>query len=146
MSAESEVNDAFIEDWLKFIKDDKRVTNDPMEAHVIGFDMWVKAVEKAGTTKVDSVREAMYGITVPNLTGGMAVMNTNHHLTKPVLIGEIQADGQFDIVWSTDGGVIGDAWTDYLPESSRIVADWTSPIKCGNYNIDTGKCSGQNYE
>ncbi|MEC6997461.1 MAG: urea ABC transporter substrate-binding protein [Pseudomonadota bacterium] len=146
MSAESEINDAFIEDWLKFIKDDKRVTNDPMEAHVIGFDMWVKAVEKAGTTDVDSVRESMYGITVPNLTGGMAVMNTNHHLTKPVLIGEIQADGQFDIVWSTDGGVIGDAWTDYLPESSRIVADWTSPIKCGNYNIDTGKCSGQNYE
>jgi len=146
MSAESEINDTFIEDWLKFIKDDKRVTNDPMEAHVIGFDMWVKAVEKAGTTDVDSVREAMYGITVPNLTGGMAVMNTNHHLTKPVLIGEIQADGQFDIVWSTDGGVIGDAWTDYLPESSRIVADWTSPIKCGNYNIDTGKCSGQNYE
>ena len=146
MSAESEINDAFIEDWLKFIKDDKRVTNDPMEAHVIGFDMWVKAVEKAGTTDVDSVREAMYGITVPNLTGGTAVMNTNHHLTKPVLIGEIQADGQFDIVWSTDGGVIGDAWTDYLPESSRIVADWTSPIKCGNYNIDTGKCSGQNYE
>ncbi len=146
MSAESDINDAFIEDWLKFIKDDKRVTNDPMEAHVIGFDMWVKAVEKAGTTDVDTVREAMYGITVPNLTGGMAVMNTNHHLTKPVLIGEIQADGQFDIVWSTDGGVIGDAWTDYLPESSRIVADWTNPIKCGNYNIDTGKCSGQNYE
>ena len=146
MSAESEVNDAFIEDWLKFIKDEKRVTNDPMEAHVIGFEMWVKAVEKAGSTKVDAVREAMYGITVPNLTGGTAVMNTNHHLTKPVLIGEIQADGQFDIVWSTDGGVIGDAWTDFLPESSRIVADWTNPIKCGNYNIDTGKCSGQNYE
>ena len=146
MSAESDVNDAFIEDWLKFIKNDKRVTNDPMEAHVIGFDMWVKAVEKAGTTDVDAVREAMYGITVPNLTGGTAVMNTNHHLTKPVLIGEIQADGQFDIVWSTEGGVIGDAWTDFLPESSRIVADWTSPIKCGNYNIDTGKCSGQNYE
>ena len=146
MSAESDVNDAFIEDWLKFIKDEKRVTNDPMEAHVIGFDMWVKAVEKAGTTEVDMVREAMYGITVPNLTGGTAVMNTNHHLTKPVLIGEIQSDGQFDIVWSTSGGVIGDAWTDFLPDSARIVADWTSPIKCGNYNIDTGKCSGQNYE
>ena len=146
MSAESDVNDAFIEDWLKFIKDEKRVTNDPMEAHVIGFDMWVKAVEKVGTTEVDKVREAMYGITVPNLTGGTAVMNTNHHLTKPVLIGEIQSDGQFDIVWSTSGGVIGDAWTNFLPESARIVADWTSPIKCGNYNIDTGKCSGQNYE
>ena len=145
MSADSEENDAFISDWLKFIKDDKRVTNDPMEAHVIGFEMWVNAVEKVGTTDVDAVREAMYGITVPNLTGGIAVMNTNHHLTKPVLIGEIQSDGQFDIVWSTTGGVIGDAWTDFLPDSSKIVADWTAPIKCGNFNVETGKCSGQNF-
>ena len=70
----------------------------------------------------------MYGITYPNLTGGIAVMNTNHHLTKPVLIGEIQDDGQFEIVWETPKGVIGDAWTDYLPESANLVADWTAPI------------------
>ena len=145
MSAEAEVNAAFIEQWHAFIKDDKRVTNDPMEAHYIGFNMWVKAVEKAGTTDVDSVRSAMYGVTYPNLTGGTAVMNTNHHLTKPVLIGEIQADGQFETVWQTTGGVIGDAWTDFLPESARLVADWTAPINCGNFNIDSGKCSGQNY-
>lgn len=145
MSAESEVNDAFIEKWQAFIKNEDRVTNDPMEAHYIGFNMWVKAVEKAGTTDVDTVRTAMYGVTYPNLTGGMAVMNTNHHLTKPVLIGEIQDDGQFEIVWQTAGGVIGDAWTDFLPDSARIVADWTAPIACGNFNIDTGKCSGQNY-
>lgn len=145
MSAESAANDEFIETWRAFIKDDKRVTNDPMEAHYIGFNMWVKAVEKAGTTDVDAVRTAMYGITYPNLTGGVAVMNTNHHLTKPVLIGEIQADGQFETVWQTPGGVIGDAWTDFLPESARIVADWTAPIICGNFNIDTSKCAGQNY-
>ncbi len=145
MSAESEVNDEFIEAWHAFIKNEDRVTNDPMEAHYIGFNMWVKAVEKAGTTDVDTVRTAMYGITYPNLTGGTAVMNTNHHLTKPVLIGEIQDDGQFEIVWQTAGGVIGDAWTDFLPDSARIVADWTAPIACGNFNIDTGKCSGQNY-
>jgi urea transport system substrate-binding protein len=145
MSAESPENDAFIEKWHKFIKDKKRPTNDPMEATYIGFKMWVKAVEKAGTTDVDAVRKAMYGITVPNLTGGIAVMNTNHHLTKPVLIGEIQENGQFEIVWQTPGGVIGDAWTDFLPESASIVADWTAPINCGNFNIKTGKCSGQNY-
>lgn len=145
MSAESPENDAFIEKWHKFIKDKKRPTNDPMEATYIGFKMWVNAVEKAGTTDVDAVRKAMYGITVPNLTGGIAVMNTNHHLTKPVLIGEIQENGQFEIVWQTPGGVIGDAWTDFLPESASIVADWTAPINCGNFNIKTGKCSGQNY-
>lgn len=145
MSAEAPENDAFIEMWHKFIKDKKRPTNDPMEATYIGFKMWVQAVEKAGTTDVDAVRPAMYGISVPNLTGGIAVMNTNHHLTKPVLIGEIQEDGQFEIVWQTAGGVIGDAWTDFLPESASLVADWTAPISCGNFNIKTGKCSGQNY-
>lgn len=145
MSAEAPENDAFIAMWHKFIKNTKRPTNDPMEATYIGFKMWVKAVEKAGTTDVDPVREAMYGVTVPNLTGGIAVMNTNHHLTKPVLIGEIQEDGQFEIVWETAGGVIGDAWTDFLPESAVLVADWTKPISCGNFNIKTGKCSGQNY-
>lgn len=145
MSADSAANDAFIEQWQKFIKDKERPTNDPMEATYIGFKMWVQAVEQAGTTDVDAVRQAMYGVTVPNLTGGIAVMNTNHHLTKPVLIGEIQDDGQFEIVWQTPGGVIGDAWTDYLPESASLVADWTPPIRCGNFNIKTGKCSGQNY-
>lgn len=145
MSSEAEENDAFIKQWHKFIKDKKRVTNDPMEATYIGFKMWAEAVKKAGTVDVDAVRDAMYGITVPNLTGGIAVMNTNHHLTKPVLIGEIQEDGQFETVWQTMGGVIGDAWTNYLPESANIVADWTAPISCGNFNIKTGKCSGQNY-
>jgi len=145
MSAESDANDEFIDSWVEFTGDEDRVTNDPMEATYIGFKMWVEAVEKAGTTDVDAVREAMYGITVPNLTGGYAVMNTNHHLTKPVLIGEITDDGQFDIVWETAGGVIGDAWTDHLKESAKLVADWTAPISCGNYNITTGVCSGQNY-
>ena len=145
MSAESEANDEFIDSWVEFTGDEDRVTNDPMEATYIGFQMWAQAVEKAGTTDVDSVRSAMYGITVPNLTGGYAVMNTNHHLTKPVLIGEITADGQFDIVFETKGGVIGDAWTDHLEESAKLVADWTAPISCGNYNIETQKCSGQNF-
>ena len=145
MSVDTPVNAEFIEAWKGFIKDPKRVTNDPMEAHYIGFNMWVKAVEKAGTTDVDAVRSAMYGITVPNLTGGMATMFTNHHLSKPVLIGEIRDDGQFDVVWQTPGTVIGDAWTDFLPDSKVIVADWMPPVSCGNFNVKTATCSGQNY-
>ena len=146
MSADADVNESFIDSWHSYIKDEKRVTNDPMEATYIGFKMWAKAVEKAGTTEVDKVRPAMYGITVPNLTGGTAKMLPNHHLTKPVLIGEIQEDGQFEIVWQTEGEVPGDAWTDFLPESAKIVSDWQDPkIKCGNYNIETKTCSGQNY-
>ncbi|WP_455207310.1 urea ABC transporter substrate-binding protein [Kaarinaea lacus] len=144
-SVDTPANAAFIKSWKKFIKDDKRVTNDPMEATYIGFNMWVKAVEKAKTTDVDKVEQAMIGIEAPNLTGGTAKMLKNHHLTKPVLIGEIQEDGQFAVVWQTDGLVPGDAWSDFLPGSKDTIADWTAPIKCGNYNTKTKKCSGQNY-
>ncbi len=132
MSVETPENAAFIKKWKAFIKDDKRVTNDPMEAHYIGFKMWVQAVQQAGTTDVDAVRQAMYGQKVKNLTGGVAVMNVNHHLSKPVLIGEVQADGQFETVWSTKGVVVGDAWSDYIPESAKLTADWTYPWVCGN--------------
>ena len=132
MSVETPENEAFIKKWHAFIKDEKRVTNDPMEAHYIGFSMWVQAVKQAGTTDVNAVRQAMYGQKVQNLTGGISVMNTNHHLSKPVLIGEVQEDGQFDTVWSTDGLVVGDAWSDYIPESAKLTADWTYPWVCGN--------------
>ena len=136
-SAESDLNDAFIKDW-KATMGDNRVTNDPMEAHVIGFEMYVKAVEKAGTTDVDAVRKAMYGLKVPNLTGGMAEMLPNHHLAKPVLIGEIQADGQFDIISQTSE-VPGDAWTDFLAESKPLMSDWKD-MGCGMYNTETKTC------
>mgnify|MGYP000160591958 FL=1 len=142
MSADSEENEAFIEQWHAYTKDENRVTNDPMEATYIGFKMWAQAVEKAGSEDVDKVRASMYGIKVPNLAGGTAVMNTNHHLSKPVLIGEIQEDGQFDIVWQTEGEVKGDAWTDFLPESKALISDWTAPINCGNYNTQTKACGG----
>ena len=132
MSQKSPENDEFIKKWQAFIKNPKRVTNDPMEAHYIGFKMWVQAVEQAGTVEVNAVRQAMYGQKVKNLTGGVAVMNTNHHLSKPVLIGEIQANGQFDTVWSTKGLVVGDAWSDFIPESKKLTADWTYPWVCGN--------------
>jgi urea transport system substrate-binding protein len=138
---ENPANEAFIKQWKSFIKNDKRVTNDPMEAHYIGFNMWVKAVEKAGTTDTDKVVDAIIGIEAPNLTGGVSKMLPNHHITKPVLIGEIQEDGQFLTVSQTDDLVPGDAWSDFLEGSKDLESDWIK-LKCGNYNTKTKKCLG----
>ncbi|WP_414899040.1 urea ABC transporter substrate-binding protein [Rhodovulum sp. YEN HP10] len=136
-SATSPENEAFVAKWKERMGQD-RVTNDPMEATYIGFNMWVNAVEEAGTTDVDAVTKAMIGQTYPNLTGSTAEMLPNHHLTKPVLIGEIRADGQFDIISETDP-VPGDAWTDYLPGSAVLTSDWKD-LGCGMYNTETETC------
>ncbi len=113
-----------------------------MEAHYIGFNMWVKAVEKAGTTDPDPVIDALIGVSVPNLSGGYATMMPNHHITKPVLIGEIQADGQFSIVSQTPGLIVAQEWSPYLEGSRDLIADWRKPLSCGNFNVKTGKCAG----
>lgn len=144
MSIDKPVNKSAIGSWHQFIKNNKRTFNDPMEATVIGFNLWVKAVEKAKTTDVAKVSDAIIGLETPNLTGGTAKMLPNHHLTKPVFIGEIREDGQLDVVWQTKGEVAGDAWSDFLPGSKDIEADWVT-LKCGNYNTKTKKCSGQNF-
>jgi urea transport system substrate-binding protein len=141
-SVDTPENQTFIAKWKSFIKNDKRVTNDPMEAHYIGFNMWVEAVEKAGSTDPEAVIDAMVGVTVPNLSGGYSAMMPNHHITKPVLIGEIQADGQFNTVWETSGLVVGDEWSDYLEGSKDLISDWRKPLACGNFNVKTGKCGG----
>ena len=142
-SVETPANSDFIKAWRAYTKNDKRVTNDPMEAHYIGFNMWVKAVESAGTTEPDKVIDAMIGVSVPNLTGGYSAMLPNHHITKPVLIGEVQENGQFDVVSKTSGLVPGDEWSDYLPDSKDLIADWRKPMSCGNFNVKTGKCGGK---
>lgn len=144
-SVDSPANAEFIAKWKQFVDNADRTSNDPMEAHYIGFNLWVQAVEKAGTTDVDAVLAALPGTETPNLTGGVAQVLPNHHITKPVYIGEVQANGQFDVVWQTDGTVPGDAWSDYLPVSEVTEADWVD-LNCGNYNTETGVCSGQNYE
>jgi len=131
-SVKNPVNDAFIKQWHAFIKSDKRVTNDPMEATYIGFKMWAQAVTQAGTTEVNAVRQAMYGQTVKAPSGFTAVMNTNHHLSKPVMIGEIQPNGQFDVVWQTKTAIKADAWSPFLPEDKGKIADWSFPWVCGN--------------
>ncbi|GGK26131.1 urea ABC transporter substrate-binding protein [Salinarimonas ramus] len=142
MSVDTPENQAFIDAWHAFTGDTNRVTNDPMEAHYIGFNMWVKAVEAAGTTDPDAVIDAMVGVAVPNLTGGLSAMMPNHHITKPVLVGEIQDDGQFAVVWETAGLVPGDAWSDHLEGSKDLMSDWQAPMNCGNFNVATGQCGG----
>ncbi len=131
-SVDSPANKPFIKEWHAFIKNPKRVTNDPMEATYIGFKMWVQAVRQAGTTQVDAVRQAMYGQNVNSPSGFDIAMNTNHHLSKPVMIGEIQSDGQFEIVWQTSKTIKADAWSPYLPESAKLTANWAYPWVCGN--------------
>src|SRR6195952_3783450 len=135
-------NEKFIKAWQAYTKNPKRVTNDPMEAHVIGFEMWVKAVEKAKSTDADKVIDALPGIEAKNLTGDPPKMLPNHHIPKPVFIGEIKSDGQFDVVWKTPGLVAGDAWSKELDGSKDLIGDWVDK-KCGNYNVKTNKCGGQ---
>jgi urea transport system substrate-binding protein len=142
MSVDTDVNYDFIDAWIDYTDDEMAVTNDPMEAHYIGFNMWTEAVRKAGTTEVDEVKDAIIGVAVPNLTGGYAAMMPNHHITKPVLIGEIQDNGQFSIVWQTPSTVAGDAWSDYLEGSRDLISDWRKPMECGNYNVVEGSCGG----
>ncbi|WP_092843001.1 urea ABC transporter substrate-binding protein [Modicisalibacter xianhensis] len=142
MSVDTDANYDFIDNWIEYTGDENAVTNDPMEAHYIGFNLWKEAVKKAGTTDVDAVKDAIIGVSVPNLSGGYAAMMPNHHITKPVLIGEIQDNGQFSVVWETPSTVAGDAWSDYLPGSRDLISDWRKPLECGNYNVVEKSCGG----
>jgi urea transport system substrate-binding protein len=139
MSMDTPANAAFIKKWKayaaasKLPDADKRVTNDPMEATYVGIHMWAQAVEQAGTTNVDAVRQAVAGQTFKAPTGFEIKMDEkNHHLHKPVVIGEIKEDGQFNIVWKTEGPVRAAPWSPYVPESAKKVADWQYPWVCGN--------------
>jgi len=139
MSIDTPENKAFIEKWMAYVKKnnlpggDKRVTNDPMEATYIGIKMWAHAVEQAKTTQVDAVRQAIGYQKVRAPSGFDIEMDAkNHHLHKPVFIGEVKADGQFHVVWKTDGPIRAQAWSPYIPDSAKKVADWTYPWVCGN--------------
>jgi urea transport system substrate-binding protein len=131
-SVKNPTNAAFVKQWQAFTKNPKRVTNDPMEAHYIGFKMWAQAVAQSGSTGVDAVRQAMYGQKVKSLSGYEVEMHVNHHLSKPVMIGEVQADGQFQTVWQTKGPIVAEAWSPHIAENKGKVANWTYPWVCGN--------------
>ncbi len=126
MSMKGDTNKAFIKKWKAFVKTkklsggDKRVTNDPMEATYIGMHMWKQAVEKAKSTEVDKVRAAMYGQKFRGPSGYEITMDQkNHHLHKPVVIGEIRKDGQFDIVWKTKGPIKAQPWSPYIAKKAK---------------------------
>ena len=139
MSIDNPVNKGFIAQWKAYVKEkklpdgDKRVTNDPMEATYLGITMWAQAVEQAGTTDVDAVRQAVAGQVVKSPSGFDIQMDyKNHHLHKPVFIAEVQADGQFKVVWKTEGPITAMPWSPFVPDSKEKVADWTYPWVCGN--------------
>jgi urea transport system substrate-binding protein len=139
MSIDTPENKQFIAEWKAYVKEkglpdaDKRVTNDPMEATYIGIKMWAHAAEQAGTTDVNAVRQAVGGQVVRSPSGFDITMDAkNHHLHKPVFIAEVKGDGQFSIVWKTEGPIRAMPWSPFVPESAKKVADWTYPWSCGN--------------
>ncbi|MDG9928582.1 MULTISPECIES: urea ABC transporter substrate-binding protein [unclassified Pseudomonas] len=125
-SVDNPVNSAFVDKWKAYAKAKNlpnyqtAVTNDPMEATYVGINMWAQAVEKAGTTDVDKVREALAGQTFAAPSGYTLTMDkTNHHLHKPVMIGEVQEDGQFSIVWQTEGPLRAQPWSPFIPGNDK---------------------------
>ncbi|MEH2564157.1 urea ABC transporter substrate-binding protein [Bradyrhizobium sp. AZCC 2289] len=130
-SINSAENEVFVKMWADFNEQRDKITNDPMEATFIGFRMWAQAVVQAGTTDVDAVRQAMYGQRIKAPSGFEVVMNTNHHLSKPVMIGKINSSGTFDVVWQSINPVRADAWSKYIPDSAKRTADWSFPWVCG---------------
>jgi urea transport system substrate-binding protein len=129
-SVESPENDRFVKMWADFNEQRDKTTNDPMEATLIGFRMWAQAVAQAGTTDVSAVRQAMYGQRVNAPSGFEVVMNTNHHLSKPAMIGKLNS-GSFDVVWRSINPIKASVWSRYIPESAKLTADWTFPWVCG---------------
>jgi urea transport system substrate-binding protein len=126
-SIKGPANDEFKKKWAAYAKaknlpghKDKPITNDPMEAAYIGFNMWVQAVEKAKSTDTDKVIVAMAGQTFKAPSGIMSKMDEkNHHLHKAVFIGEVKADGQFNVVWKTAGPVKAKPWSPYIPGNDK---------------------------
>ncbi len=130
-SVELPENKRFVAMWRDFAGNPSEITNDPMEATFIGFRMWVQAVAQAGTTDVNAVRQAMYGQRIKAPSGYEEVMNTNHHLSKPAMIGRIDASGRFNVVWRSISPIRADAWSKYIADSAKRTADWTFPWVCG---------------
>ncbi len=114
---------AMYREWAKkqhLPKADSVVTNDPMEATYIGIHLWKQAVEKAGTTNVDKVIAAMGGQSFKAPDGFTIKMDEkNHHLWKPVFIGEVKADGQFNVVWKTKGPIRAEPWSPYIAGNDK---------------------------
>ena len=132
-------NDAFVKMWTDFNEQRDKITNDPMEATFIGFRMWAQAVTQAGTSDANAVRQAMYGQRIKAPSGFEVVMHTNHHLSKPAMIGKLNPDGRFDVVWRSINPIKASVWSRYIPEGAKLTADWTFPWVCGGCTEPTFK-------
>ncbi|MDB5516473.1 MAG: substrate-binding protein [Tardiphaga sp.] len=130
-SVKSTENEVFVRMWANFAGGGNDITTSPMEATYVGFRMWAQAVQQAGTTDVDAVRQAMHGQRVKAPSGFEEVMHPNHHLSKPVMIGKLNPLGRFDIVWQSVSPMRADAWSKYIPDSAKRTADWSFPWVCG---------------
>jgi urea transport system substrate-binding protein len=126
MSVKNPENDAFKKKWAAYAKAkklpgaDKPLTNDPMEATYVGIHMWKQAVEKAKSFDTDKVIVAMGGQTFKSPDGFTMTMDAkNHHLHKPVMIGEVKADGQFNVVWKTSAPIRAQPWSPYIPGNDK---------------------------
>ncbi|MEA5464737.1 urea ABC transporter substrate-binding protein [Leptothoe sp. PORK10 BA2] len=131
---ESEVNN----EWVKAFKAEygvNRVTNAPIEAAYVAVYLWKQAVEAAGTTDIAAVRAAAYGQTF-EAPSGTVTMNANHHLSQTVRIGQLRADGLFDIVLTTDEPVAPLPWNQYVADTKEYLCDWSDPAKGGKYKPD----------
>lgn len=116
-SLKNPANEAFIRRWHAYTGNPRRVTNDPMESASVLFAMWTQAVTKAGSTAVDAVRDAMIGQKVLSPSGYELTMTANHHIAKPCMVGEVQANGQFEVVYKTDP-IEPQPWSPYVPASA----------------------------
>ena len=120
MSIDTPENEAFVQRFKEYCAENNlpggmnRVTDDPIEAAYYGVYVWANAAVKAGSFDVDKVREQVYGMEF-NAPGGAKKMHEyNQHTYKPVYIGEIRPDGQFDIVYRSDGLVEPDSYSELL--------------------------------
>lgn len=132
MTVDSPANKKFVDAFKKEYGND-RVTNDPMEAAYIAVYLWKAAVEKAGTADdLEKVRSAAYGVTF-DAPGGKVTMNPNHHISKIVRIGQIRADGLFEIVQATPQPVVPIPWNQFVAETKGFACDWSDPAKGGKF-------------
>jgi len=145
MSMDNPENKGFIRRWQAYSKDknlpygESPVTNDAMQATYLGITIWAQAVEQAGTTNVDAVRQAVPGQRVKAPSGLEIEMDEkNHHLRQPLFIAKVEANGQFDVEWKSTS-ISALPWSPYVVPG--VVSDWTFPWVCGNCKL--GKYTGQ---
>lgn len=131
-STVSPANERFIQSWRDYTEKKDEMPNDPMEAVTIAFRMWGNSVRQAGTVDVDAVRQAMYGQRLNAPSGYEVMMQSNHMLSKPAMIGKVNDKGLFEVIWRSQGPIGPDTWSKYLPTTAKLTADWTYPWICGS--------------